>query len=115
MLAIVLLSLLAVAAGVLSGVVGTGSSLLLLPALVWLYGPRVAVPIMGIAAVMGNVGRVIAWWRRIEWRPVVAYSVPGVPAAALGAHTLLTIPPTVIDLVLAAFFLAMIGLRRSPR
>lgn len=113
MLAVVLLFLLAIVAGVLSGVVGTGSSLILLPALVYLYGPRVAVPIMGIAAVLGNVGRVLAWWGRIDWRPVAAYSLPGVPAAALGAHTLLTIPPTVVDLVLAAFFVAMIGLRRS--
>jgi uncharacterized protein len=114
LLAVALLFLLAIAAGVLSGVVGTGSSLILLPALVWLYGPRVAVPIMGIAAVLGNVGRVIAWRRRIVWRPVAAYSVPGVPAAALGAHTLLTIPATAVDLALAAFFGAMIGLRRSP-
>jgi hypothetical protein len=113
LLAVVLLFLLAIVAGVLSGVVGTGSSLILLPALVYLYGPRVAVPIMGIAAVLGNVGRVLAWWGRIDWRPVAAYSLPGVPAAALGAHTLLTIPPTVVDLVLAAFFGAMIGLRRS--
>jgi uncharacterized protein len=113
MLATILLFLFAIVAGVLSGVVGTGSSLLLLPVLVWLYGPRVAVPIMGIAAVVGNAGRVIAWWSRIAWRPVVAYAVPGVPAAALGAHTLLTIPPAVVDGALAAFFIAMIGLRRS--
>jgi uncharacterized protein len=113
MLATILLLLVAILAGVLSGVVGTGSSLLLLPVLVWLSGPRVAVPIMGIAAVVGNAGRVIAWWRRIAWRPVVAYAVPGVPAAALGAHTLLTIPPAVVDGALAAFFIAMIGLRRS--
>jgi hypothetical protein len=36
-----------------------------------------------------------------------------VPAAALGAHTLLTIPPTVVDGALAAFFIAMIAIRRS--
>jgi uncharacterized membrane protein YfcA len=114
MLAVAFLFLVAIAAGVLSGVVGTGSSLLLLPPLVWLYGPRVAVPVMGIAAVLGNVGRVMAWWRRIAWRPVVAYALPGVPAAVLGAHTLLTIPPAVVDGVLAAFFVAMIAVRRSP-
>ena len=110
---VALLFLLALVAGVLSGVVGTGSSLILLPALVGLYGPRVAVPTMGIAAVIGNVGRALAWWRRIAWRPVVAYAVPGVPAAALGAHTLLTIPPRVVDGALAGFFVAMIALRRS--
>ena len=113
MLAVAFLFLLAIAAGVLSGVVGTGSSLLLLPALVWLYGPRTAVPVMGIAAVMGNVGRVIAWWRRIAWRPVIAFALPGAPAAALGAHTLLSIPPAVVDGALAAFFIAMIAVRRS--
>lgn len=112
MLALVPLSILALAAGVLGGIVGTGSSLILLPVLVLLYGPRVAVPIMGIAAVLANVGRVIAWWRDIRWRPVVAYSIPGVPAAALGAHTLLSIPPSLVDAFLAAFFLGMIPLRR---
>ncbi|KQO61327.1 sulfite exporter TauE/SafE family protein [Curtobacterium sp. Leaf261] len=112
MLTLALLSALAIAAGVLGGVVGTGSSLILLPVLVVLYGPRAAVPIMGIAAVMGNVGRVIAWWRDIRWRPVLAYSLPGIPAAALGAHTLLSIPPGIVDVCLAAFFLVLIPARR---
>jgi uncharacterized protein len=67
---------------------------------------------MGIAAVMGNLGRVLVWWRDIRWRPVLAYALPGVPAAALGAHTLLSIPPTVVDLSLAVFFVVMIPLRR---
>ena len=115
MLVIVLLVVLALVAGVLSGVVGTGSSLILLPVLVASYGPRVAVPIMGIAAVMGNIGRVIAWWRAIRWRAVLAYAVPGVPAAALGARTLLSIPPWTVDVALAAFFLAMIPVRRLVR
>jgi hypothetical protein len=115
MLALFLLSALALVAGVLSGVVGTGSSLILLPVLVVLYGPRVAVPVMAIASVFGNVGRVIAWWREIRWRPVLAYSLTGVPAAVLGAHTLLTIPPVIVDVFLAVFFLAMIPIRRLIR
>ncbi|HWS39281.1 MAG TPA: sulfite exporter TauE/SafE family protein [Actinoplanes sp.] len=110
---VTLLLLSAAAAGVLSGVVGTGSSLVLLPALLWVHGPRVAVPIMGVAAVLGNIGRVAAWWRQISWRPTLAYAVTGVPAAVVGAHTLLTIPQAVADGVIAAFFLAMIAARRS--
>ena len=100
--------LLALGAGVLSGVVGTGSSLIMLPVLVTLYGPRIAVPVMAIASLFGNIGRVIAWWHEIRWRPVLAYSLAGVPAAVLGAHTLLTISPATVDVFLAAFFLAMI-------
>jgi uncharacterized membrane protein YfcA len=62
MVVLVLLFALALFAGVLGGIVGTGSSMILLPPLVLLYGPRAAVPIMAIAAVMANVGRVITWW-----------------------------------------------------
>ncbi|MEV6350639.1 sulfite exporter TauE/SafE family protein [Actinoplanes sp. NPDC051851] len=103
---------LALAAGVLGGVVGTGSSMVLLPALVLLYGPRTAVPVMAVAAVLGNIGRVIAWWGRIAWPPVLAYALPGIPAAVLGAQTLLTIPPRVMDGCLALFFATMIPVRR---
>ncbi|MCV7137007.1 TSUP family transporter [Mycobacterium hodleri] len=102
----------ALGAGALGGVVGTGSSLILLPLLVVLYGPRMAVPMMGIAAVLANVARVAAWWRQIRWRPVLAYAAPGAPAAVLGAHTLFAISPRIVDGVLGAFFLAMIPVRR---
>ncbi|MBL7255874.1 sulfite exporter TauE/SafE family protein [Paractinoplanes lichenicola] len=112
MLVLGLLLVLAAVAGVLSGVVGTGSSLVLLPALLWAYGPRVAVPVMGIAAVLGNIGRAVAWWRRIAWRPTLAYAIPGVPAAVLGARTLLAIPERVADAAIAVFFVAMIVARR---
>jgi uncharacterized membrane protein YfcA len=112
MFALSVLFLVALAAGALGGLVGTGSSLVLLPILVTMYGPRIAVPVMGIAAVMANVGRVAAWWRQICWRPVLAYALPGAPAAVIGAHTLLTISQTLVDGVLGAFFLAMVPVRR---
>jgi uncharacterized protein len=112
MFAVVVLFLLALAAGALGSIVGTGSSLVLLPVLVFMYGPRVAVPVMGVAAVLANVARVAVWRREIHWRAVFAYAVPGAPAAVLGAHTLLTIPQTVVDGVLGAFFLVMIPVRR---
>jgi hypothetical protein len=48
------------AAGALSGIIGTGSSIILLPTLVFQFGPKQAVPIMAIAALMANVGKVLA-------------------------------------------------------
>src|SRR6202000_1883942 len=50
-------------AGTLSGIVGTGSSIMLMPVLVYQYGPKQAVPIMAIAAGMANLSRILAWWR----------------------------------------------------
>jgi hypothetical protein len=99
------------AAGCLSGVIGTGSSIMLLPVLVHAFGPKQAVPIMAIAAVMANLSRVLAWWREVDWKAVAAYAVTGVPAAALGARTLLALPPHIIEIALGVFFLAMVPVR----
>ena len=98
-------------AGCVGGVIGTGSSIILLPVLVYVFGPKEAVPIMAVASVMGNLARVIAWRRDVDWTAVAWYAIPGVPAAALGARTLLALPPAAIDLALGLFFLAMIPLR----
>jgi uncharacterized protein len=75
--------------GVLSGIIGTGSSIMLLPVLVFQFGPKQAVPMMAVAALMSNVAKVAAWWREVDWRAFFAYSLTGVPAAALSARTLL--------------------------
>jgi hypothetical protein len=100
------------AAGILSGIVGTGSSIMLLPVLAYSFGPKQAVPIMAIAAIMANLSRVMAWWREVDWRAVAAYAIPGVPAAALGARTLLVLPSRTVDIAIGVFLIAMIPLRR---
>ena len=74
-------------AGTISGIVGTGSSIMLMPVLIYQYGPKEAVPIMAVAAVMANLSRILAWWREVDWRACLAYSATGIPAAALGART----------------------------
>ena len=98
-------------AGVLSGIVGFGSSIMLMPVLIIAFGPREAVPIMSVAAVIGNLSRVAVWWREIDWRVVGAYVITGAPCAALGARTLLVLPPRIVEASLAVFFIAMIPLR----
>ncbi len=107
-----LVLLLGLLAGTVGGVLGFGSSIMLMPGLVLVFGPREAVPVMAISAIMANAARVAAWWREIDWRVTAAYSATGVPAAALGAKTLLTLPVGVIELALGVFFIAMIPLRR---
>ncbi len=99
-------------AGTIGGIVGFGSSILLLPVLVIAFGPRAAVPIMAIAAIMANLSRVLVWWREVDWRAAAAYASTGVPAVMLGARTLLALPPRVIEVTLGAFFLLMIPVRR---
>lgn len=107
-----LVLLLGLFAGTLGGVVGTGSSIVLMPVLVIMFGPREAVPIMAIAAILGNLGRVIAWRREIRWGACAAYCTTAVPGAIVGARLLLAIPAGVAELALGVFFLSLIPLRR---
>ena len=99
-------------AGTVSGIVGTGATIILLPILVFAFGPREAVPIMAIVALMSNFAKITSWWKDIDWRACGAYALGGVPAAALGARTLLILPERVIDVALGLFFLVMVPGRR---
>ena len=99
-------------AGTISGIVGFGSSIMLMPVLVIVFGPLKAVPIMAIAAIMANFSRILAWWREVDWRATLVYSSTGIPAAALGARTLLELPPRIMEGALGVFFLLMIPARR---
>src|SRR5688500_5868543 len=85
---------------------------MLMPVLVIAFGPLQAVPIMAIAAVMANLSRVVVWWRELDWRAIGAYALTGAPFGALGAATLLVLPPRLIEVVIGLFFLSMIIVRR---
>jgi uncharacterized membrane protein YfcA len=104
--------LLGLAAGTLSGIVGFGASIMLMPVLMLAFGPHEAVPIMAIAALMANFARVLVWWRQVDWRANAYYCVTAVPCAALGARTLLILDPRVVEGVLGGLFMLMIPARR---
>src|SRR5262245_53118652 len=99
-------------AGTVSGIVGTGATVILLPILVYVFGPREAVPIMAIVALMSNFAKITSWWKEIDWRACGAYALGGIPTAAIGARTLLVLPERLIDIALGVFFLIMVPGRR---
>jgi uncharacterized membrane protein YfcA len=98
-------------AGTVSGIVGTGATIILLPALVFAFGPKAAIPIMAIVALMSNFAKITSWWREIDWRATTAYAVGGIPGAALGARTMLILPAHTIDAALGLFFIVMVPIR----
>jgi uncharacterized protein len=104
---------LGVAAGVVGGVVGFGASIMLLPAIVWQFGPKEAIPIMAIGALMANASRAAVWWGEIDWTLNAVYCAAAVPAAILGARTLLSLDPAMIEATLGAFLLVSIPVRRA--
>ena len=99
-------------AGTLSGIVGFGASIMLMPVLMLAFGPQEAVPIMAIAALLANFSRVLVWWREVDWRANAYYCSTAVPMAALGARTLLILDPRIVEGILGGLFLLMIPARR---
>ena len=98
--------------GTLSGIVGFGASIMLMPVLMLAFGPLEAVPIMAIAALLANFSRVVVWWREVDWRANAYYCATAIPAAALGARTLLILDPRLVEGILGRLFLLMIPARR---
>ena len=98
--------------GVIGGVVGFGASILMMPVLVFAFGPKEAVPIMAIASVLANWMRVAIWWREVNWRVNAAYCATAIPAAALGARTLIALDARMVEAALGVFLIAVIPVRR---
>lgn len=101
---------LAVFSGVISGVVGTGSSILLIPALTYVFGAKEAVPIMALASVMGNLSRIYFWRHSIRFKPLFYYLLLGIPAVILGANTLWVMSEKWLNIGMGCFFILMIPL-----
>ncbi len=102
-------------AGILGGVIGFGTTIILMPLLVHYFGPLHAVPIVALVAIMANISRVILWYQSIEWRVCAVYNLTAVPCVILGANTLVMLSTRWIDLILGSFLLLMIPIRRKLR
>lgn len=108
------LPLLAVAlvAGTIGGVVGFGSAVILLPVCAYIFGAAEAVPILTVAALIGNLSRAAFSWRETDWPAVRMYALGAVPFAALGALVFVELDAALIHRLLGLVILAMIPARR---
>ena len=70
MLETIILIAAGLAAGLLSGTVGFGGSMILLPVITSFYGIEVAVPMATVAQLLSNIFRAGAGFRSIRWRKV---------------------------------------------
>jgi uncharacterized membrane protein YfcA len=91
-----------------SGIVGTGATVILLPVLVIAFGPREAVPIMAIVALMSNFAKITSWWSEIDWRACGAYALGGIPGGGAGRAHLARPARERVEIALGLFFLLMV-------
>ncbi len=109
------LGTLGLGAGVLGGVIGFGTTIILMPALVYFYGPIQAIPVIALVATVANLSRIFLWWAEINWRVCFVYSMTGIPAVILGVNTLVALDEKLVEMTLGIFLIALIPIRRWMR
>jgi len=96
----------------LAAVSGFGGAAVLLPVLVAVFGPRLAVPILTVAQLVGNGSRV--WFNRheVDYRVVGWFALGGIPLAIAGGILFATAPLQVLTRVIGAFLILIVLWRR---
>jgi uncharacterized membrane protein YfcA len=110
-----ILGFLGLGAGVLGGVIGFGTTIILMPALVYFYGPIQAIPVIALVATVANLSRIVLWWSVINWKVCLVYSVTAIPAVILGVNTLVTLNDRFVEITLGLFLILLIPIRRWMR
>jgi len=105
MMTFVVLFVGAFVAAAVSGAAGFGGALLLLPLLVYAVGPVLAVPLLTIAQLVGNVSRVGFGFRQIRWRPVGLFLLGAIPLSVVGAFSFLALSPPLVKRVIGVMIL----------
>lgn len=95
-------------AALLSGAAGFGGSLLLLPIATACVGAEMAVPILTIAQLMGNIARMSTGWKQIAWKSVALFSVTSLPLAALGAFGFSLLPKDIVTRCIGAALILLV-------
>lgn len=108
-----ILAIVGLIAGLLSGAVGFGGGMILLPVITYFYGIEVAIPVSTIAQLMSNLSRVGIGWKDIDWRAVGRFTLVALPFTALGAFGFAKVPKAPMTMVLCTFLIvfAIIKLR----
>ena len=102
----------ALVGSIIGGVAGFGAGVVLLPVAAWTLGIRMAVPVLTVTMLLGNMSRL--WWSRGETdrRVTLRFLAGAVPATALGTTLFVAASSDSLSRIIGAFLLASVPLRR---
>lgn len=102
-------------AALLSGLVGFGGALLLLPLLIHTVGTERAIPLLTLAQLVGNATRAWGGRHEIDWHHVRRFLLLALPATLLGAVAFLVLPKANLSRIIGVLILAAAALQWRQR
>jgi uncharacterized protein len=104
----------ALAGFTIAGVAGFGGGPVILPVLIWVLGPRDAIPILSMAQFVASGVRFLMYRPAVDWPVIRWYSLGAIPVALLSSLLFVITPPTVFIRVLGAGMLLLVAYRYTP-
>jgi len=98
-------------AAAISGTAGFGGALLLLPLLSRTIGTTMAVPVLTLAQLIGNLSRVSIGYRQIKWKQVAIFIVGAIPMAIIGAWFFAIVPKDVVARIIGGSIVVFVLLK----
>ncbi len=98
----------------ISGVAGFGGGVLVLPVLVWVYGPEVAVPVVAVFQLMGTITRV--WLNRefLNWKVAAWFAAGSTPFAILGSFLFISADTELLTRIMGGGMIALVVFTQLP-
>jgi uncharacterized membrane protein YfcA len=99
-------------AAIVGGLGGFGTGVILTAVLIPVIGVKAVLPVLTVAGVIINAGRMVFNRDAIDWRMCRTVLVAAMPAMVAGVYVFNALPARTLQIVLAAFIAAVIPLRR---
>ena len=98
----------------MSGVAGFGGGVIVLPVLVWVYGPEVAVPVVALFQLIGTATRF--WLNRefIDWKVVGWFVAGSTPFAILGSFLFIAADTDLLIRIMGGGMIVLVALTQLP-
>lgn len=98
----------------LSGAAGFGGGVILLPVLVWFYGPEVAVPVVALFQFIGTATRV--WINRewMNWKVAAWFAAGSTPFAVIGSFLFISADTALLVRIMGGGMIALVVLTQLP-
>jgi uncharacterized membrane protein YfcA len=112
---LLLVAAVALFASVIGGVAGYGTGALMPLVLVPMLGPEPVIPIIALAGLLTNGGRVFAFLRYVSWRHAALALIGAVPPCLVTAYGYTLLTGRAVQFVIGAMLMLTVPLRHTMR